>query len=169
MRARSSFEQISRFANISNSARQSDYSNCVRAVAKDELHWNSTAGVIRHRSAIVSSVACNRAPPITRGSSYSYLGPNHSHLLSRRSHRVYFTTSSHHAQMSNIPALQGLFDNNRKWAGAVSQHDPHFFPQSAEGQQPKVLWIGCADSRVPESVITACKPGEIFVHRNIAK
>jgi hypothetical protein len=161
MRARSSFEQIYRLANISNCARQND-SNCVRAVAKDELHWNSTAGVIRHRSAIVGS-AHNRAPSpiirVTRERSCSHLGLN----------RVYFKTSSHHAQMSNIPALQSLFDNNGKWADAVSQHDPHFFQQSAEGQHPKVLWIGCADSRVPESVIMACKPGKVFVHRNIAK
>jgi hypothetical protein len=167
MRARPSFEQIYRLANISNCSRQSD---CVTAVAKDELYWNSTARVIRRRSIFVGSAARdNRAVPFPIQITRSHLEPNHSHLPSRRPHRFYFTTSSHHAQMPNIPALQGFFDNNGKWADAVSQHDSKFFQQSAEGQQPKVLWIGCADSRVPESVLMACKPGEVFVHRNIAK
>ncbi|KAF8798149.1 carbonic anhydrase [Phlegmacium glaucopus] len=63
---------------------------------------------------------------------------------------------------------QALLKSNKKWATEVSQNDPNFFPDSAKGQTPHTLWIGCSDSRVPESVITASKPGVIFVQRNIA-
>jgi len=69
---------------------------------------------------------------------------------------------------SNNSTLQNLLQNNVKWAQAVREADPDFFERSSKGQSPQVLWIGCADSRVPESVVTASKPGEIFVHRNIA-
>jgi carbonic anhydrase len=69
---------------------------------------------------------------------------------------------------SEDPVVQGLLENNKKWAKAVVEADPDFFVRSAEGQSPQVLWIGCSDSRVPGAVVTASKPGDIFLHRNIA-
>jgi len=64
--------------------------------------------------------------------------------------------------------LAKIFSNNSQWAAAVNAADSDFFERSAKGQTPKVLWLGCSDSRIPESVITASPPGDIFVHRNIA-
>ncbi|KAI0033447.1 carbonic anhydrase, partial [Vararia minispora EC-137] len=66
------------------------------------------------------------------------------------------------------PTIARLIDRNSQWARAIGSSEPRFFHEMAKGQAPKVLWIGCSDSRVPESVVTASKPGEIFVHRNIA-
>ncbi|KAG8970127.1 hypothetical protein FRC03_011145 [Tulasnella sp. 419] len=57
---------------------------------------------------------------------------------------------------------------NAQWAEDVKLAEPSFFEELAKGQAPKILWLGCSDSRVPESVIMAARPGDIFVHRNIA-
>ncbi|GFZ46790.1 hypothetical protein JCM24511_04010 [Saitozyma sp. JCM 24511] len=65
--------------------------------------------------------------------------------------------------MAQFPEIQALFESNKLWAEKVKETDPELFPTQSKGQAPKILWIGCADSRVPESVIMARKPGEIFV------
>lgn len=61
-----------------------------------------------------------------------------------------------------------LIDNNREWVASKLKENPDFFKRLAEGQSPPVLWIGCADSRVPANEIIGAQPGEVFVHRNIA-
>lgn len=61
-----------------------------------------------------------------------------------------------------------LLDNNKKWVEDKLNLDPDFFNKLANGQQPPVLWIGCADSRVPANEIIGAQAGEVFVHRNIA-
>ncbi|KAG8946315.1 hypothetical protein FRC04_011945 [Tulasnella sp. 424] len=58
---------------------------------------------------------------------------------------------------------------NTEWSTLIEQQmGPDFFKNLAKGQSPKLLWIGCADSRVPETIIMNAGPGDIFVHRNIA-
>ena len=61
-----------------------------------------------------------------------------------------------------------LIENNIKVTQARIAEDPDYYKNLALGQQPKVLWIGCADSRLPANEITGSCQGEIFVHRNIA-
>lgn len=61
-----------------------------------------------------------------------------------------------------------LFENNRNWVKSQTEKDPNFFKDLSLGQNPEYLWIGCSDSRVPANEITGTKPGDMFVHRNIA-
>lgn len=61
-----------------------------------------------------------------------------------------------------------LLANNVKVTETRLAEDPDYYKNLAKGQQPKVLWIGCADSRLPANEITGTRQGEIFVHRNIA-
>jgi carbonic anhydrase len=61
-----------------------------------------------------------------------------------------------------------ILDNNKKWVEDQLAIDVEYFKDLAKGQQPPLLWIGCSDSRVPANEIIGAKPGEVFVHRNIA-
>lgn len=61
-----------------------------------------------------------------------------------------------------------IIENNKKWVAENLARDPEYFEKLAQGQKPPLLWIGCADSRVPANQIIGAPPGEVFVHRNIA-
>ncbi len=61
-----------------------------------------------------------------------------------------------------------LLDNNKKWVATQLELDKDYFVNLSKGQSPPILWIGCADSRVPANQIIGAAPGEVFVHRNIA-
>ena len=61
-----------------------------------------------------------------------------------------------------------ILDNNKNWVDSQLAKDPEYFQDLSKGQNPPLLWIGCSDSRVPANEIIGAKPGEVFVHRNIA-
>ena len=64
--------------------------------------------------------------------------------------------------------LQELLEKNRQWAEEIKAYDPQFFNSLAQQQTPRYLWIGCSDSRVPATQLVGLKPGDMFVHRNVA-
>lgn len=67
-----------------------------------------------------------------------------------------------------MKTYEKLLLENKAWAKEKVQEDPGYFKRLVDIQQPEFLWIGCSDSRVPPNELTGTRPGEIFVHRNIA-
>jgi len=64
--------------------------------------------------------------------------------------------------------MNHLFEANRRWAAQMKAQEPDFFDKLVDVQSPKYFWIGCSDSRVSANEILGLKPGEVFVHRNVA-
>ncbi len=76
--------------------------------------------------------------------------------------------SKPHIHDTSHITYESLIAGNGRFVAKSLEKDPNYFTNLAAGQNPPVLWIGCADSRVPANQITNTAPGEIFVHRNIA-
>jgi carbonic anhydrase len=70
--------------------------------------------------------------------------------------------------MTGKTTVDHLLSGNAQFV--VDEFHPHaaYYQSIAKRQSPKVLWIGCSDSRVSEDVITGSRPGTMFVHRNVA-
>lgn len=60
-----------------------------------------------------------------------------------------------------------VLQRNKDWSDRLQSVKPHLFPTNSQGQNPQILWVGCSDSRVPETCLDLL-PGEVFTHRNIA-
>lgn len=67
-----------------------------------------------------------------------------------------------------MDSLNELLNGNAQWAERIQTEDADFFHNLAKHQKPEVFLVGCSDSRVPVNQIVNARPGEIFVHRNIA-
>ncbi|MCC6817205.1 MAG: carbonic anhydrase [Saprospiraceae bacterium] len=61
-----------------------------------------------------------------------------------------------------------IFTNNEEWVQEKLSLDPDYFNKLSKSQNPEILYIGCSDSRVTAEDLMGAKPGEIFIHRNIA-
>ena len=64
--------------------------------------------------------------------------------------------------------FEKIFENNRRWVEDKLLKDPDYFSKLSMGQSPEILYIGCSDSRVTAEELMGVKPGEVFIHRNIA-
>lgn len=78
------------------------------------------------------------------------------------------STSQTDSDGSSIDKYTAGLRRNQEWAAQTAREYPDLFPTLATGQQPQILWLGCSDSRCPETSMMGLQPGDVFVHRNIA-
>jgi carbonic anhydrase len=64
--------------------------------------------------------------------------------------------------------IEKIFANNKEWVAEKLAVNPLYFENLSKGQSPEFLYIGCSDSRVTAEDLMGVKPGEVFIHRNIA-
>lgn len=64
--------------------------------------------------------------------------------------------------------MDQMIDGFRRFRDNYFAKNRALFDNLSQGQTPKVLLIGCSDSRVDPAIIFDAQPGEMFVLRNVA-
>lgn len=70
--------------------------------------------------------------------------------------------------MTDQEKYDKIFESNRLWIEKNKVDNPGLFKLLAAEQHPDFLYIGCSDSRVHPNQVMGLRPGEVFIHRNIA-
>jgi len=68
---------------------------------------------------------------------------------------------------TDLPIIDQLLAGNERFRAHEFQDQYDRYSTIARQQHPKVLWIGCSDSRIQSGHITHAQPGMLFIHRNI--
>jgi carbonic anhydrase len=69
--------------------------------------------------------------------------------------------------MSENDGIAKLIEGHRHFSEEVYPEHRELFDQLKNQQNPQVLFITCADSRIDPSLITHTNPGDLFICRNI--
>ena len=66
------------------------------------------------------------------------------------------------------PNIADAIEGHARFKQQFERERAFFNDLATRKQKPRLLWIGCSDSRVVPAQITAADPGELFEVRNIA-
>lgn len=64
--------------------------------------------------------------------------------------------------------MQKFIHGFRSFQEDYFSEDRELFDRLKQGQRPRVVLIGCSDSRVDPSMMVRSEPGELFIVRNVA-
>lgn len=86
----------------------------------------------------------------------SFMCKNQSNASSSFINNQSFTTFSSLSNDNVADAdchMKNIMENNKRWVSEMNAEDPEFFTKLAKPQNPKYLYFGCSDSRVPANEI----------------
>lgn len=63
-----------------------------------------------------------------------------------------------HPSLLSSTVPQSILDANETYAAAFAQSDPALLKKLAQGQSPKIFWLGCSDSRVSAELCVDLQP-----------